>query len=279
MSEYTKYPIDESSLNNGFEVHHKKELHAKDVYLHHHDFYEVYLLIEGELDYIIDGKKYKLKDGNILLIRPNQLHQPIFENLNQKYERYVFWIRKSLLSSEKTYMNNSENCSYISGIAQTEKSAIIALSDLLIYNQSTHNKNSSDIDISIASLLCKIFERLFEETEPAKFQPIHTGLEAVIQYIDENIEKPINLDDLTPVAFLTKYHLCRQFKQKMGVSIYQYSLKKKLLLANNLMKNDIPITKVFSKCGFGNYSSFYRAYTKEYGMSPQQYMNSLKSKK
>lgn len=278
MSDYTKYPIDDSSLNNGFEAHHKKEMHTKDVYLHHHDFYEVYLLIEGELDYVVDGRKYKLNSGNILLIRPNQLHQPIFENLDQKYERYVFWISKNLLKSEKIYENISENSSYISSIASTEKSAIIALSDLLIYNQNTHKKSSSDIDNSIADLLLKIFERLFAETEPAKFQPIHTGLEAVIQYIDESIEKPINLDELTQVAFLTKYHLCRQFKQKIGVSIYQYSLKKKLLLANNLIKNNIPVTKVYSKCGFGNYSSFYRAFTKEYGMSPQQYMNSFKNK-
>lgn len=280
MSEYANYPISESILKNGFNVYYRKDLHVTNVYLHHHEFYEAYLLVNGELDYIIDGKKYKLNQGNILLIQPNQLHQPIFENLNQKYERYVFWIKKSFLTSKSFFKNILEANIYISKVDQVNKNAIIALSDLYILNQNTYHNASEDSDFGnkTLDLLCQILERIFSDCQPAKYQPMHTGLKAVIEYIDENIEKPINLDELSHISFLSKYHLSRKFKQKMGVSIYQYCLKKRLMIAKNLINNTIPITKVYLKCGFTDYSSFYRAFTKEYSISPQKYLKSLEEK-
>ena len=277
MSEYADYPISESLLHYGFNVYYRKDSYATNVYLHHHEFYEAYLLINGELDYIIDGKKYKLSQGNMLLIQPNQLHQPIFENLDQRYERYVFWIKKSFIENRLFFKNISEDSTYIANVTQVDKNAIIALSNLYLSSRSKREEDANDsgIENKTLDLLCEIFDRLFSDCKPAKYQPMHMGLKAVIEYIDDNIEKPISLEELSAISFISKYHLSRKFKQKTGVSIYQYCLKKRLLLAKNLIKNNIPMAEVYLKCGFTDYSSFYRAFTKEYHTSPQKYLKSF----
>jgi AraC-like DNA-binding protein len=55
----------------------------------------------------------------------------------------------------------------------------------------------------------------------------------------------------------------------MGISLHQYIIKKRLALSRDALVNGKKPSEVFKEYGFSDYSVFYRAFVKEYGMSPQ----------
>ena len=61
----------------------------------------------------------------------------------------------------------------------------------------------------------------------------------------------------------------------MGTGIYQYIQKKRLLIARQRMAEGQKPVDVYALCGFGDYTAFFRAFRKEYGLSPREYVQSL----
>jgi AraC-like DNA-binding protein len=70
---------------------------------------------------------------------------------------------------------------------------------------------------------------------------------------------------------MSKYHLMHKFKSQTGYTIHSYILQKRLMMANTLIKSGRSITEACTECGFGDYSSFVRAFKKMYGQSPKKH--------
>lgn len=63
------------------------------VFLHSHTFYEILLCKSGNIQYLLGDKRFRIQQGDILLIPPGVSHQPLFpEPLKEPYSRYVIWI-------------------------------------------------------------------------------------------------------------------------------------------------------------------------------------------
>ena len=60
----------------GYEIFRVRDAYPEERTLHHHDFYEVNLIWSGSLHYHIESRSYHLTNGDILLISPDELHQP-----------------------------------------------------------------------------------------------------------------------------------------------------------------------------------------------------------
>ena len=80
-----------------FEIFHYREPKPAGVDVHHHGFYEVYFFLGGQVDYRVEGTIYHLEPGDLLLIHPLELHQPIFHESGGDYERIVLWINQEYI--------------------------------------------------------------------------------------------------------------------------------------------------------------------------------------
>ena len=97
----------------------------------------------------------------------------------------------------------------------------------------------------------------------------------ILNYIETHINENISLNTIADNFYVSKYHIAHIFKNQMGLSIHQYILKKRLSICKAAIVSGSNINTVFLECGFGDYSSFYRAFKKEFGISPKEFKNSL----
>ena len=78
----------------------------------------------------------------------------------------------------------------------------------------------------------------------------------------------IAIDALAARFFFSKYHMMRKFKEETGCTIHSYVTSKRLLLARSLIARGTPVMKAALQSGFRDYTTFSRAYKKQFRQPP-----------
>ena len=100
-------------------------------------------------------------------------------------------------------------------------------------------------------------------------------IDDIFRYIREHLTEDLSLETFEEHFYVSRYHLCREFKKLTGQTIHSYILKSRLDLCKKYIEAGKPIKEVYSLGGFGGYNHFFRAFKKEYGMTPKEYYESL----
>ena len=243
---------------NTFEVFHYKDTATKEVALHHHDFYEVYFFVSGNVTYNVESRSFLLSPGDILLIAPNELHQPVVAAEKQNYERFVLWINKSYLQQ----FDLSEGL--VTRCFDTEVPGHV---------------NLLRPDGVTREMMNYLLQSLLVEQSRQDIQPKENSdsvVYRVLAYINEHYNEDLSLDFLANKFFISKYHLSREFGRLVGTSVYRYIVQKRLVMAKQMMSAGVPTSTVYQHCGFGDYSNFYRAFKAEYQISPKEFIASIR---
>ena len=123
----------------------------------------------------------------------------------------------------------------------------------------------------VSDLLMQINRTVYEQHHPLTRKAQLSLYEQLCFYIDEHLSEDLSLERLAAELFVSKYHIAHVFKDEIGMSIHQYISKKRLARCREALLGDVPVTKVYLLFGFHDYSSFYRALKKEYGISPKDF--------
>ena len=89
-----------------------------------------------------------------------------------------------------------------------------------------------------------------------------------IDYINAHLTEDLSIEKLSSHFYINRYYLMHIFRDETGGTVGNYISSKRLLMARNMIRSGTAATQACFGCGFGNYSAFYRAYKKEYGISP-----------
>lgn len=265
-----------------FEVFHYREPQPNSVEVHHHDFYEVYYLLKGEVEYWVDGRIIRMRTGDLLLINPMELHRPVVHPDSPVYERIVLWINKEYLENLYSGQMDLSCCFDTSLPAHThliqpsvaERSTLTARMGELVREYYSRELGS---DLCAYGLFLQFMVQLNrmaqqENAQPEQTQQLSALVEKVLGYIGENLSEPMTLEKIAEQFFVSKYYLCHTFSREVGVSVYRYILLRRLLLARQLLATGEPAGQVCRSCGFSDYTSFYRAFKSEYGISPREFV-------
>ena len=283
ISKTHEYLTRQYMLKSDYEIFHYSNTDLDSISLHHHDFYECYLFISGDVTYLIEGKTYYLEPGDIILINSKELHQAVINGKEPVYERIVLWISKAFLeklSTEETGLSlcfeGSNRRNVIRGDIELKNSIKTLLSKLLcleyykgIGKELLYKAYITEIIVYLNNLTFN--EMMHSDTDLKKGNLI----DSMIAYISNHLEEDISIDKLSEHFYLSKFHLSREFKKHTGTTIHKYIVQKKLIEAKELIIKGIPIIDVYKQCGFGEYSNFFRVFKNVYGVTPKQFYKAM----
>jgi AraC-like DNA-binding protein len=97
-----------------------------------------------------------------------------------------------------------------------------------------------------------------------------------LDYIENNLNQKIQLEDLSKIAFLSKYHYHRLFHKAVGEPVKKYIRKRRMArAAAELIQTDARILDIAIKFQFGSQEAFTRAFKGIYRISPGAYRKQL----
>ncbi|MDF2484057.1 MAG: rhaS, partial [Herbinix sp.] len=270
-------------LSSDYEVFHYSNTNLSGISLHHHDFYECYLFLSGDVTYLIEGKSYQLKPGDIVLINSKELHQAYVNSQDTNYERYVLWINPTflrLLSNETMDLTrcfeSPERKNVLRVDFEWQQNMRLLINKLILMERFQGIGRELLYRAYITELMVYVNNLTFNENDRLDVDVKKSNLiDRVLDYINSHLEEDITIDALSDYTYLSKFHLSREFKKHTGTTLHRYILQKKLIAAKELILKDIPITHVYEQCGFGDYSNFFRAFKNEYGMTPKQFYEAM----
>ena len=262
---------------NGFLYHHSidEDPNTGDFNFHCHDMCEIYFFLNGDGEFVVEGNRYELRKNTVIILRPNEFH---YFKLNspETYERCALHFNpnefKHTLFSDlllNPFLNRTLG----------EKNQFIPLPDdnfveLFQRIDFCAELPEDESRIKIQFLLGELLSMILNMSRRTEFTSSHdtnnSFAASVLHYINLNISKKISLDQLATTFFVSKFYLSHVFKKYTGVSVLEYMLRKKVLLASQLIKNGRKATEASEQFGFGDYSTFYRAYKRILGESPSK---------
>lgn len=266
-----------------YEIYRYRDSYLNEVALHHHDFYELYLFLSGNVNYTIESHNYSLLPGDLLIISPMELHRPIITPAKLPYERIVLWINSAFLEQFSSKETNLAKCFAQHSVQHTNllrcdsstRAEISQLMDAMIDDTASSAFGNDILSIShLLELLVLVNRQTLQEgTQSHETQdnsaPIITS---VLNYINSHYRDSLSLDELAARFFISKYHLSHEFNRLVGTSVYRYVIQKRLIIAKQLLIDGCLPTAAYVQCGFGDYANFYRAFKSEYNISPTEFI-------
>ena len=239
--------------------------------MHSHDVYEIYLFQDGKADYLVEGNKYRLRKGDIMLMRRGELH------INS-------------IRGEGTYKRSYINFDITALLPETNNLSLLDMYDNRPLGEYNHYKakdfpenhwqefmhaicNASSKEEKLCYLLpllnelAKCYPLLKTNAEHLEKNQVGT----ICKYINSDLSQDLSLEQLSEKFYLSKTHLNRLFKTNVGTTAGQYIKLKRLYLAKELLQQNIHPTDVSSRCGFHDYTTFYRAFKNLFDCSPKEF--------
>ena len=264
-----------------YEFHHSYNEVPPVVEFHQHPFYEIFFFLSGNVTYIIEGRSYKLRPGDILLTSSSDIHRPDIRP-GRPYERIVIWLADDFFERLQDFFDEDFTACFTDAalkdyrLIRPDSQNIAHLKQLCDeMSKARHSREMGSQALTSAYLtefLVYVSRAYYDAPDSVKNDITENEkINQVITYINENLTEELSLDQLAAGFYISKYYLSRQFKQFTGLSLYQYIMKKRLISARNMLKAGSPVMDACLCCGLSDYSNFLKAFKREFGQNPSKY--------
>lgn len=200
--------------------------------MHTHNAYELIYFLDGNATHVIEDRKYKLKKGDLILIRPFQYHF-IQIDAPTKYERYdiLFDIEKNEVESARLIPEDIEVIN-VAGNSIIED--IFHKCDL--YYQ---NSDRNTFERILSHLLSELFYNiiLFPYPFSEKTTTLSPLISKALKYTNDNLCTITGIEEIADHLFVSKSYLFRLFQKELHQTPKKYIMEKRLLLAQKMISS------------------------------------------
>lgn len=243
--------------------------HAKgmrDIYgLEFHPFYEIFLFLEGDAEFISGSFRTELKRNSLVIIPKESFHHFVVKCPEEEYRRYV--INFSPFGNLHDLINEkmSEVCVLSATDCQLDR-----FKRLEEYSKSGDRyKKELVLQAALTDILLDIkpAESRDEFTNTPSINPL---IKKAVEYININASRISRIDQIAAAVNISPSHFTHLFSKELHISPSKYLLEKKLVMANRMIDSGVGAVLAAERCGFESYSGFYKMYKRAFGISPSK---------
>lgn len=242
---------------------------------HTHTCFEFVYFTEGTCVYTVEGKEFIIAPGDIIFTCPNELHSFSFPK-ECSFERQFIHVYPDLVHkfediAKKLIHFSSMHKNHIPGYLAEKHGLPSHFNDLRKYHPDFAPETEMLAYSSIFALMAKICYLLRTANIDKRPDFSNSHINNIIRCIDVNYTHPISLDAIADELHISTVYLSKLFKKETGMTIKSYINMRRIVDAKNHIFAGDKITTLPQKCGFDNYPTFYRAFVKYTGVSPDEF--------
>jgi AraC-type DNA-binding domain-containing proteins len=249
---------------------------------HFHDGYEINFPLTENIKWFAGDRLYSVKSGDLFLFNTMDLHRAIIPP-DMQYERYIISFKPEFIDSLSTGETDLLECfhhregkfSHCIHLNTEQVDSLLPLLKKAEFYSNNEELFGRDVYLKITLteilLLINNFYRSGNPVYSSKNQGEYNRVRPVIQYIHKNVDSDLSLDTLSKEFFMSKFYLGLLFKKATGLTINEYIINYRIMMARELLKKDISVSLAGEKVGYCNTSHFIRTFKKLTGLSPKQY--------
>ena len=260
------------------DTHQDTSITNNAVNLHSHTFYEVLSIrSSGGAEYLVDAQRYKLQRGDIIIVPPGVSHRPIFpEELTEPYKRDVLWI-SSIFIQRLMEQFPDEDVFQSSGtrLIRTAGTKWAYLMDMVHRGVRESEQKKLGWELAVAAntaqLIVHFRRAILDKAANTMKAEKKELMDKVLGHIEQHYREKLTLAEVAGRFYVSESTISQTFRKKMGVSFYRWVTQRRLIAAKTLIEEGKSMEQVAEQVGFADYSSFFRAFKQEFGISPRQY--------
>lgn len=271
----------ENSMNDSLFYSFRDTLYTRETYpsrLHYHDYYELVIVSQGDIQYLCEGESYHPQRGDIILIPPRKMHMSMIAKDETRYIRHVFYLYPDAFDA----MGCSALAAFLSAgdcfHAALEKENTEKLLSLLSQLEQALQKQADALETALArGLTLQIFYLL--NTGRLQYPPkegyLPENMRNIQRYLDENYGTITSVSQVAEHFFYSREYLSRLFRQYFNTTVSDYLMKRRIACSQQLISQGTSLTDACFQAGFSSMSSFIRSFHALTGLSPSAYRKML----
>jgi AraC-like DNA-binding protein len=240
--------------------------------MHAHDEFAFGVTHSGRQDFFTLGEHHHSYPGNLILFNPGDAHDGSSgDDVALNYT--MLYVKPSLIHSVlQAFGAQPDGFRFSAPVLKDQQlqHRVMRLSAITESQDATASEYESAL-FDMMSYLVEL-QRL-----PVKeiLQPKDALMDRTIEYLQDRIHEEVNLDQLSSVVCLSKYHFLRRFKAYAGMTPHQYWLNCRINRARQALHRGMSLSDVVYTLGFNDLSHFNRRFKPVFGMTPHQYQRLL----
>lgn len=260
-------------LREPFRLFHLADGRREHIEYHYHTFHKIIILLAGKAGYAIEGERYDLSPGDFVLVGRGSIHRPEVAE-DAFYERMILYIAPQYLASLGTEDCDLEECfrqaqdSFRYVYRDEGGSRVRQLFGTLARTVRQGGYGAALLERAQFLELMVEVNRVCRGGHQVQAASGDSKVVALLQYLNLHLTEELTIDQLSERFYVSKYHMMRRFRRETGYSIHGYVTEKRLLLAQRLLAQGASPSEVGAQVGYQDYSTFSRAYKKQFGRGP-----------
>ena len=234
---------------------------------HAHNYTELFYIIGGDGQFLIDDEKFPVRAHQLVIVNPNIMHTELSYEA-RPLEYIVLGIEGLEISIPGT--NEGRYCIYtFSGSNKVLNCMQSILREMQEREQEHQMVCQAYMDILVVQLMRNTNTSM---TQVADSSPTNRQCAMVRRYIDNHYKEQLTLDLLATEAKVNKYYLVHAYKQAYGISPINYMISRRIQEGKRLLaETDLSLSQISGILGFSSASYFSQSFRKAEAISPADY--------